>query len=1115
MKAQGADGTAAVDGQVGRGRRNAKPARPPDHILSCVLRNAEADPGGCAYRMVAADGGVEEWSFLELAQRVECRAEAIAAAVPVGERALVLHDSPGEFLQSFLACLAAGVVPALAPPPRKPRHLERLQILIADCQAAAVIADPTVRDWIAGQLNGDATDVSFMVPRAYESSGVANLTRLSGWVNRLRGTDLAFLQYTSGSTSIPRGVMVSHRNLTTNLEAIQIAYRLSHQSVSVSWLPLFHDLGLIGGALVGTYTRFPVALISPESFIAHPALWLQTITDYGGTLSGAPNFAYDYCTHRVSEAEKATLDLSSWFTAFVAAEPVRPDTLRRFATSFGTCGFRMSTLFPSYGLAETTLVVSGGPPSRNPRVLHVEANALERHEVRIVPASMPGRDVVSCGMVVAGASLLIRDLETGAACSDGRIGEIEVRAPFVTGGYWGQPEATAAAFSFPAGEHPMVRTGDLGFVLDGELFVTGRCKDVIIVRGRNIYPYDIESIVRARTDSIVAAVGVPDERDGEAVAIVAESDLGSESGERLISELRAEIVEAFEVRIHSITLVPPGAIPRTTSGKLRRREIRDAILARTSAIDAIARPPGAADAVEPTASVAPASEDVSNDDVMVRVVRFLNERLASAPNGTPPTVDTRATFASLGVDSLAAAEIVAFVETEFGVSIEPEALYDHPTVAELAEVIVRLRERAIRRHTRPQKSGSGAAASAAAIATAEGAPALARYVELNPARRWRASGTYHYETPFTRFVGSAAVTGDSATRMFASFSYLGLSNHPTVLAAAKQAIDTFGAGSHGVRLVAGTTTLHKQLEHELASFMLAEDAVVFPTGFGTNAATIQALVGAEGAVIGDELNHASIVDGCLLSGARFLQFRHNDLSGLERHLQRAAGGQALVVVDGVYSMDGDAAPLPEIHGLCRRYGALLMVDEAHSLGVLGNMGRGVQEHYQLPPDAIDVKMGTLSKALGGQGGFVAGAAPLIDFLRHRARGYVFSTALAPPLAAAALAGLGVLQTETWRVLHVQRNARRLVRGIREMGLRTTPTVSAIIPVMCETEEQTLAMTAECRQRGLYVAPIFYPAVPVDAPRLRLTVTAALSDADIDFGLDVLAKVARDTGLLAG
>ena len=295
--------------------------------------------------------------------------------------------------------------------------------------------------------------------------------------------------------------------------------------------------------------------------------------------------------------------------------------------------------------------------------------------------------------------------------------------------------------------------------------------------------------------------------------------------------------------------------------------------------------------------------------------------------------------------------------------------------------------------------------------------------------------------------------------------------------------------------------------------MRTQDAVVFSSGYVANLATISALVGPGDFVIGDQVNHASIMDGCRMSGATFWDFEHNNVDSLAQRLEQAEAHRTLVVVDAVFSMDGDIIDLPAVVALCQKHGALLMVDEAHSLGVLGKTGHGVQEHFQLDPDAIDVKMGTLSKTLAGSGGFVAGRQELTTYLRHHARVY-FQRRLPAAQASVAIAALEVMEREPELVERLRDNTRRYLNGLRALGFDTGNSVTPIVPVMTRTDEITLEMTRICRSEGLLVIPVCFPAVPMDAPRLRTCVSAIQTAEDIDFALEVLARAGRQTGLIA-
>jgi len=378
----------------------------------------------------------------------------------------------------------------------------------------------------------------------------------------------------------------------------------------------------------------------------------------------------------------------------------------------------------------------------------------------------------------------------------------------------------------------------------------------------------------------------------------------------------------------------------------------------------------------------------------------------------------------------------------------------------------------------------------------------------------QAEGVYFYNMPVTELKGGSRVVVNGRTMsMFASYSYLGLIGHPRINAAAKAAIDKYGTGTHGVRTLAGSLALHRELEGTIARFKGADEAVTFTSGYATNLTTVSTLVGRHDVVFSDKLNHASIVDGCLLSGAKFVRFRHNDMEDLGQRLAEAPKGAArLVVADAVFSMDGDVVDLPSLVRLCREHHAWLMIDEAHSLGVLGATGRGIEEHYGLP-GVIDIKMGTLSKTIPSVGGYIAGRADLIKYLRHQSRAYIFSAALPPAQAAAALEGFRVIEDEPWRVQAVQRNAHHFIDSVRAHGLDTLQTRTAIVPVLCGTDERAFRMTAEAQRQDIFVLPVVSPAVPEGMARLRATVTAAHTAEEIDQASEVFAQAGHMVGVI--
>lgn len=349
--------------------------------------------------------------------------------------------------------------------------------------------------------------------------------------------------------------------------------------------------------------------------------------------------------------------------------------------------------------------------------------------------------------------------------------------------------------------------------------------------------------------------------------------------------------------------------------------------------------------------------------------------------------------------------------------------------------------------------------------------------------------------------------------MYASYSYLGLVGHPRINEAAQQAIAKYGTGTHGVRLLAGTLTIHTELEETIAEFKKTEAAITYTSGYATNLSVISTLLGRGDYVICDKLNHASIVDGCLMSGAKFLRFRHNDMQALEKRLQQLpVNATKLVIADSVFSMDGDIIDFPKLVELCQNYKAWLMIDEAHSLGVLGSTGRGIEEYFGLE-GTIDINMGTLSKTIPSVGGYVAGRKELIEYLRHASRAYIFSAALPPAQAAAAKTSFDVILDEPWRIEKLNANTKQFISGLQERGFNTLHTETAIVPVICGSDESAYVMTREAQHRDTFVLPVVSPAVPPGLARLRATITAAHEPDEIERAMEVIELAGKVAGVI--
>ncbi|MFZ5878370.1 MAG: aminotransferase class I/II-fold pyridoxal phosphate-dependent enzyme [Chloroflexota bacterium] len=378
----------------------------------------------------------------------------------------------------------------------------------------------------------------------------------------------------------------------------------------------------------------------------------------------------------------------------------------------------------------------------------------------------------------------------------------------------------------------------------------------------------------------------------------------------------------------------------------------------------------------------------------------------------------------------------------------------------------------------------------------------------------KAHDLYYYNQPVQEILpGMKVRVNGREMGMYASYSYLGLVGHPRINEAAKKAVDKYGTGTHGVRMLAGTLGLHTELEETIAHFKHAESAITYSSGYATNLTVVSTLMGRGDFVLSDKLNHASIVDGCLMSGAEFRRFKHNDMAHLETMLKNIPeGASKLVIADSVFSMDGDIIDLPKMIELTKKYNAWLMIDEAHSVGVLGKTGTGIEEHFGLG-DVIDIKMGTLSKTIPSVGGYVAAKKEIINYLRHASRAYIFSAALPPAQAAAANEAFKVILDEPWRIEQLNANTKQFIGGLKSAGFDTLLTETAIVPVICGSDEVAFAMTREGQRQDVFILPVVSPAVPEGLARLRATVTATHEPAEIDRAMNIIIEAGKKLGVI--
>lgn len=678
----------------------------PSTLVDLLQWRADQQPEKLAYRFLPdGQSEIRTITYTELDQRARAIGAWLESFGVGGERALLLYPPGLEYVASFFGCLYAGVTAIPAYPPRLNRPVPRIQSIVADSQASIALTTSTILHNIEQRFE-HAPDLGALhwlsteqVPAGLEADwrhpGVSSET-------------LAFLQYTSGSTSQPKGVMLSHGNLMHNLKAIQHGFRIDSSAVGVFWLPSYHDMGLIGGILEPIYVGAQSTLMSPVSFLQRPFRWLEAMSRYKATITGAPNFAYDLCVDKVTPEQLASLDLSSWSLAFCGAEPIRPETLERFARTFELCGFRKASFYPCFGMAEGTLIVSGGEGPSEPRTFTVDRKALERDRVvQASPADVGSLTMVNCGKAIIDQKIVIANPTTLKQRAPGQVGEIWVSGPSVAQGYWGLPDETRETFHAhlaDTGEGPFLRTGDLGFTQDGELFITGRLKDMIIIHGSNHYPQDIELTVEYSHAALQPGAGAAfsvTEGGKEQLVVVQEVKRQHRQPDavEVTSAIRQAVAEKHELQVFAIVLVKPMSIPKTSSGKIQRRACKDAFLEGTlevvgewraklspySSTLAGAHPKGRGDSLSPNTV---GLRNAPRRDMRAEAIQsWLATRIAAILELDSASIDPRQPFTYYGLGSIQAVSLTGELEDFLNRKLSPTLAWDYPTIELLANYL--------------------------------------------------------------------------------------------------------------------------------------------------------------------------------------------------------------------------------------------------------------------------------------------------------------------------------------------------------------------------------------------------------------------------------------------
>ncbi|MFN6560832.1 MAG: amino acid adenylation domain-containing protein [Nostoc sp. ChiSLP01] len=673
-------------------------------------------------------------TYQELEQKAQAIAVLLQDRVKVpGSRVLLLFPPGLDFIAAFFGCLYAGCVAVPAYPPRRNQKISRLQTIVSNAEAAVVLTT-------ASELNRIQTELiknPILTALPWLTTDSVNNNLASNWQEPTINSDtLAFLQYTSGSTGTPKGVMVTHGNLVHNSHLIYQFFGHTPASQGVIWLPPYHDMGLIGGILQSMYGGFSVTLMSPVAFLQKPFRWLQAISRYQATTSGGPDFAYDLACRHIAPEQLASLDLSSWEVAFTGAEPVRAQTLKRFAETFAPCGFRWEAFYPCYGMAETTLIVSGSLKSQAPILRHVQAAALEKNQVVDATGKDNVRTIVGCGQSSRDQKVIVVDPELLTLCPAGQVGEVWVSGASVAQGYWNLPEQTKEVFQAYLADGktgPFLRTGDLGFLLDGELFITGRLKDLIIIMGRNHYPQDIEISVEKSHPALRSGCGAAftvEINNSERLVLVQEverSYLRTLNANEVIGAICKAVAEEHDLQTYAILLLKTNSLPKTSSGKVRRSACREGFIA--ASLDVVAdwslHPENKSEfrhlesevesllkklkegnlqalnsesqsllpVINSQLEQTPASLNASTlkhkqeSPTKEEIAAWLLVKVAEQLQVSPHEIDICEPLAQYGLSSLAAVRISGKLQEWLERELSPSLLYDYPTIQALAQYL--------------------------------------------------------------------------------------------------------------------------------------------------------------------------------------------------------------------------------------------------------------------------------------------------------------------------------------------------------------------------------------------------------------------------------------------
>jgi thioester reductase-like protein len=669
-------------------------------LVELLRHRSVKAPQKLAYTFLQ-DGEIEiaRLTHAELDRQARALGARLQSLGALGQRVLLLYPPGLEFMVGFFGCLYAGAIAVPMYLPQPNQSLSKLEAIAAACQAKFVLTISALLPDLASRF---AASSQLSICDVIASDAIAPELSDSYTEPDIDGQTLALLQYTSGSTGTPKGVMLTHTNILHNLAMLCTAFQTTSETRFVSWMPLTHNSGLIGGALFPLYGNFPTVMMSPLDFLQKPLRWLAAISDYKATLSFAPNFAYELVCAKTTVEQRATLDLSSWVLAICGAEKVYAETIEKFTHTFASCGFRPEAFNPCYGMAESVVFISGQAKLQAPVICTLQSTALNQHQVVIAAAGQANTQTITgCGSTWLEQKILIVHPEQHTHCVAGQVGEIWVSSPSVSSGYWKQPEATQQTFQayLATGEGPFLRSGDLGFLRDDQLFVTGRLKDLIVIRGRNHYPQDIESTVEKShpalrpSNGAAFSIEVTNEEQLVVVQEIDDLELANLDIDAIFQGIRQAVSQQHSLQVYAISLLKSGSILKTTSGKIQRQACRLGFLeGHLSVIKQWKQSPASTINVAMTNAATIPDRPTKlllqqNRKDTQALQTWLISKVAHVLKVSPQSIDVDTSLISYGLDSVQAVSISGELESTLGCRLTASLLWDYPTIGALTQYL--------------------------------------------------------------------------------------------------------------------------------------------------------------------------------------------------------------------------------------------------------------------------------------------------------------------------------------------------------------------------------------------------------------------------------------------